>query len=123
MSELSDDNKPVGILCISEHNMTSDDIQQLYIPNFKLASYFTRNNRNGGVCILTENGINCKTISEIEALSVSNVVECSAIELVNYDIIVVCMYRVPNNANKEIGDFMKVLQNILHRQCFRSKKL
>lgn len=57
LDALSRKNICLHILCFTEHNMKLSDVDYLNIPNYTLATYFTRPNRNGGSCILVHNHI------------------------------------------------------------------
>lgn len=48
--------------------------------------------------------------------SIINVIECCAIELTEHNIIIVCMYRVPQS---NLDKFFENLNNILHLLCLK----
>lgn len=95
---------PVDLLCITEHNMTAEDAQLLKMPNFTLGDCFSRSNRNGGSCIIIKSSLKFKIVTEAKSLSISNLFECSGIELIDHKIIILCIYRPPKNG-KEYIDF------------------
>lgn len=126
LDELAEEGKSVDVLCITEHNMTSDDVNNLNLTNYKLASYFSRDKRYGGSCILIKNRHKYKSLEEINKLSIPNVIECSAIELIEHQICVLCLYRPPNKKITTFNFFLSQLDIINIRQntadlliCFR----
>ena len=51
------ETKP-DIIALSEHKMTSEEIELLYISNYVVASHFSRElGRGGGVVILTKDNL------------------------------------------------------------------
>lgn len=114
--------KPVDVVCITEHNMKLEDVQFLNIPNYRLGSCFTRNNRNGGTCILIKDGFNYRIIDTVSEFSVANIMECCAVELIDHNFVVVCMYRVPKNGSGCIEIFYKNLHDMLTKICYHTTK-
>lgn len=122
LDDLESNNKLVDVLCITEHNMKSEDVDQFIIPNFNIISYYARKNRNGGSCILVRNIHKCIAVPEISTLSVSNIIECSAIELIDHRIFIVCVYRVPKCDLLSLELFYDKLNKILTRLCYKTNK-
>lgn len=102
LSELYYDDKSVDVICVTEHNMVNDDVGLLNLPNYTLAAYFARKNRNGGSCILVRNIHKYQSIPVADNVSVTNLIECSAVELVDHRIIVICIYRPPKTDKASI---------------------
>jgi exonuclease III len=123
LEELRDSNKSIDILCITEHNMTSGDVTNLNIPNYRLASYFCRDNRHGGSCILIGYKLNFITLKHINKLSVSNVIELCAVEIVQHNITVVCVYRPPKYDTLSFEIFFNKLHVVLSSLCTKKKKV
>ncbi|KAI5638092.1 reverse transcriptase (RNA-dependent DNA polymerase) domain-containing protein [Phthorimaea operculella] len=92
--------KGADVLCFTEHNMTAEDTSILCIPNYTLATHFTRRKRAGGSCILVKNNYKFKSLDFVSKLSIPNVLECCACILVDHKITVVCVYRVPKQKKK-----------------------
>ncbi|KAJ8733168.1 hypothetical protein PYW08_001466 [Mythimna loreyi] len=123
INDLATQNNPVDILCITEHNMIDGDEVYLTIPNYKLASYFMRQNRHGGSCILIKNNLKFRILNEITKLSICNTIECSAIELLEHQIVVLCIYRPPNNSAGSIDSFFTTLNKILNNVSKHGRKI
>lgn len=118
LDELLSKDITVDVLCITEHFMMAGYEKYLNIPNYFLAATFSRTDRKrGGACILLRNGHQWREIHEIGRFSVSGLIECCAIELINYKTVVVCIYRVPKISNLNL--FYIKLENVLK---FISKK-
>lgn len=122
LDELDHDNKHVDVLCITEHNMLNEDTHLLKIPNYSLISSYSRHNRNGGACILVHNNQKAKIV-DIKEYAMRNIVECSAIELVEHNITVVNIYRPPSNKLEKVNIFFSKLNEILNKICLKNKKV
>lgn len=125
LDELDDSDKRVDVICITEHNMLYQDCNILNIPNFTMANCFSRGSRSGGACILVRNNIKFKTIDISTKYSIPNIIECCAIKLVDHNIIVICLYRVPknNDQSKNFDIFFNTLQQILTLYSYNNKIL
>ncbi|VVC89999.1 unnamed protein product [Leptidea sinapis] len=116
-------NKYFDVLCITEHNMILDDVSFLSIPNFQLASFCLRTSRHGASCILIRKGHKFRVISDIDEYSILNIKECSAVELVDHKIIIICVYRSPKITVTAIDLFFSSLHKILNKICFKNRKV
>lgn len=122
--DLVEAGKPIDVLCFTEHNMTGDDIDHLKIPNYKLATHFSRNTRKGGACILVKHNLKFVTLNSIQKFAIPKVIECCAIELLDHGIVVICFYRVPKNNNVQscLDVFFNNLNDILFSLTMNSNK-
>lgn len=111
LEELKENGKNVDVICITEHNIKSGNETLLDIPNYKLAASFSRKTSKGGSCIIVKNGYQYKEIPDIKKLSIPGACELCAIELIDYRVIIVCIYRVPSYSNLE--SFFNILNNLL----------
>jgi hypothetical protein len=123
VQELMESNKSVDVICITEHNMKAGDEIHFAMSNFKLATHFSRDNRNGGSCILVRNIHKYVVLKDIVSASISNVIECSGIELIEHKIIVICVYRIPNYNLSTVKLFLDKLHTILSKVCHNKKKV
>ncbi|KAG6438989.1 hypothetical protein O3G_MSEX000387 [Manduca sexta] len=92
--------------------MTDEDKDCLKIPNFRLAANYSRDSRRGGSCILIKYGHSFKTLKYINTLSAMYHVECCGIELIEHNIIIICLYRIPGS---DIHIFYDKLDSILRK--------
>lgn len=123
LDDLKINNNFIDIVCITEHNMIQRDSLILNIPNYTLATKYCRHNRAGGSCILVCNQHKYKILSEINSLSVMNIFECCAIELIEHKIIVVCIYRSPRKKKSIREHFFGKLEEVLTTICYRNRKI
>lgn len=121
LDELRNSGTEVDILCITEHNMIGGDEYSLYIPNFRLAASYMRQNRHGGSCILVRNTHKFKSINDIHTISLEGIVEFSAIELTEHQIYVICVYRAPKTNSQPLTIFWEKLHYMLSKH-FHNKK-
>lgn len=115
VKELQERQVQVDVICVTEHFMPSGHEDILSIPNYQLASYFSRKTKcRGGACILVRNGLRYKELTGVKKYSVPNYVECCAVELLDHKTIIICLYRVP--LKKENYDiFYECCENILKK--------
>jgi exonuclease III len=88
------------IIALSEHKLSKEEIIYLNIHNYRICSYYTRNNTSGGgVIILVCNGIKSKKLSipAIDELIMEKEFECclSQISVNDFSFVLVCVYRTP----------------------------
>lgn len=113
LEELLDRCISVDVVCITEHFIKAGFECFLNLPNYVLAECFSRENiKRGGACILVKNGLKWKELSEFKKLSIVNVFECCAIELTDYKIAIICIYRVSTRRNN-FDVFFNVLEKLL----------
>lgn len=118
LNELSEEGKPIDIICITEHNMKEGDHQHLHITNYSLATCYTRHDRNGGSCILIKNTHKFEVIN-VKKWAIPHLIECCAIKLSSHPIIIICMYRPPNNNKDKISSFFDNLDTMLKEICLK----
>lgn len=100
IDELVEKNITLDVLCITEHNMVSNDLCFLNIPNYIIASSYTRNTRRGGSCILVRNNHLFTEIKDIKEFCTTGILECCAIELIEHKIIIIAIYRPPSKCSQ-----------------------
>lgn len=112
LCELSERDVDVDVICISEHFMIAGCENQLHLPYYSLAACYSRQtSKRGGACILVKHGIQWKELTNVANMSSQSIFECSAVKLTDYNIIIVCIYRVPNSSN--INEFFDKLETFL----------
>lgn len=100
LEELRDKDGSVDVVCVSEHFMMAGQEFSLCLPNYTLASSYSRSNsKRGGTCIIVKKGHRFKEICEISKFCLSCIFECCAVELLEYNIVIICLYRVPKQNN------------------------
>ena len=68
-------------ICLSEHHMKKEEMLDLTLPDYKLASCFCREKyTKGGVCILVRNDIKCQAI-DLNNICKEKIFEISAVRL------------------------------------------
>jgi hypothetical protein len=93
---LHTDFNNVDILCFTEHWLNHQHIEAIQFDNFMLTSKFCRMNDGGGSCIYVKKEIRMKELNDLEYLGEVKNFELSIIELIDYKIILICIYRSPN---------------------------
>lgn len=122
LDKINKELKNIDVLCFTEHNMIAGDESNLNIPGFKLAASFYRQNRHGGSCILLKNEHSYKKIDEIVPFCISNVIECTAIQLIEHRLFIICIYRPPKNTLNDYDAFLGNLQKIMDKFCLTKNK-
>lgn len=112
IDELCEKKQYVDIICLTEHFMESGYEYFLNLPNYYLADSFCRkSSKRGGACILLRNGYHCKPIADVKLMSIEGVFECCGVELCRLDLVIICVYRVPNV--KQLNLFFERLSALL----------
>lgn len=94
----------VDVLLITEHWLSPMGINSIHLPNYKMCSSFCRtSNVHGGSAIFCKNKINYKVI-DVKEYCIESVIECSCIELLDFSITVIVVYRPPS------ADFCQFLE-------------
>lgn len=119
LEELCNKGTIVDVICITEHFMESGNEDLMFIPNFYLAAYYSRNTKRGGTCIFVRTGLQYCILTEVAKQSISGLFECCAIELIPYNIVIISIYRVPKH-NYIL--FYEKLDNILKKLCSSTNK-
>ncbi|XP_052751392.1 uncharacterized protein LOC128200806 [Galleria mellonella] len=123
LHNLENKNEAIDVICITEHNMMKSDTSLLKIPNYTLVTHYSRGNRHGGSCILVRKNHRYKVMNEIESLSISNIIECTGMELTDYNILIICIYRPPKVTQESYETFFETLNNLLSMYCFKKRKI
>lgn len=122
LNDLAEIKQKIDVMCFTEHNMTENDVELLHISNFVLGSHFSRNKRRGGACILINDKIKFNVLKNVEKYSIPNVFECCGIELIDHNLIIICLYRVPKNNNRSFDIFFNNFDDILKMHTYNSNK-
>lgn len=123
LNEIEETQKiTIDVVCITEHNLINSDINLLKLPNFTLASRFLRESRNGGSCILVRNNHNFKELQDLTKFSMPNLIECSGIQLLGHNIVIMCIYRPPKFDKFTVDIFFNKLQEILKIYGYDKKR-
>lgn len=121
LDDLANKKTVVDVLCITEHNLLKDDCPFLKIPNFALASAYFRNNRKGGSSILVRNSIRFKELLDVTNISTPDIIECCGIELIDQNVVIICIYRPPKYDKNTLGIFFNKLYDILRKYSFKKR--
>lgn len=122
LSNMAPDMKP-DVLCFSETFVKSGEELNINFNNYKLAASYCRSKSRGGSCILVKKGIKFNIITTFNLSNENSIFESCAIEIVNNNIILLCIYRTPYKQNLTL--FLDKLDLTLHKyiQKYPKKKL
>jgi exonuclease III len=111
----------VDVLCLSEHWLREEYIKLISINEFKLTSNFSRSESiHGGTCIYVKHYLQTKEVNYIQGISKEKDFEMSAVEIRDYDMIVVCVYRSPDG---DFTIFLSSLESVIKKVQMRKKRL
>jgi len=111
----------VDVLCLSEHWQKKDYIQLINFNDFNLSSNFSRNkSTHGGTCIYVRYYLQTKEMNYIQGISEEKVFEVSAVEIVEYNLVVVCVYRSPDG---DFAIFLQKLETVIKKIIVRKKQI
>lgn len=121
LAELRKNGTTVNALCFTESFILKGHEQLLKIPGFRMASAYSRSDKKrGGACILLENGIQHKVLQHVSGLACKYCFESTGVEIITYNIALICIYRTPNSS---ITVFFDKLNNLLHNLIRKFKKV
>lgn len=82
------------VLALTEHWLCETKLRCIHIDGYKLISYFCRKlSAHGGSCIYVKSGIKCVENRELVNCSIERYCEVSAVDLIDYKLTIVCIYR------------------------------
>lgn len=118
---LTDCTLSFDVLCFCEHFLDDSEGQSFSLGNYEVASAYSRGSTlRGGVMIMVRQGYNYRVCSEINDSSVASVCEVTAIEIMDFDLIVLALYRSPLT---DFSDFLGVFDEVLRLISARRKRV
>ena len=103
----------VKVMCLTEHWLNCQNLNNTNIKNFKLVSAFSRKNKtHGGSCIYVKNNIVTKDVGSFMTLGEEINFELSITELIDIKLYVGCIYRAPNG---QFDIFLDKLELIIQK--------
>jgi hypothetical protein len=118
---LAAEGRNVNILCLTEHWLSEGQLKVIYIDHFNLVSKYCRTTcLSGGSCIFINNSIRSKEVSWCNKLGSDKVFEISAVELLDFQTILVCIYRSPDS---DFCDFLNKLEELIVKVVSKRKRL
>lgn len=111
----------IDFICLSETFMKKGSECNLLLPGYKIASCFSRQDqRRGGTCILIKNEFDYTPLLHItNQFACPYSFECCGVELKNYNLIIICVYRIPNS---NVDIFFEKLSLLLGKVTKSDKK-
>ena len=95
------------ILLVTEHWQSQEQLNCIKLSNYKLSASFCREKqKHGGSAIFVKSGVPVRNLPLFQMRSITNTVECCAIELLQYSLVVVVLYRPPK---REFISFLNFL--------------
>jgi exonuclease III len=111
----------VEVLCLSEHWMREEYINFIKVDGFKLTSNFSRSKSiHGGTCIYVKNYLQTREVNYIKEIGKEKDFEMSAVEILDYDLIFVCVYR---SSDGDFSIFIRNLESVIQKVKVRKKQL
>ena len=108
---VSTDDINADVLCFTEHWLKMNQIDTVYIDQFKLVSSFSRSTRSGGgSSIFIKDFLRTKEVVYINRLGCESTFEVSAIELTDFNLIIICIYRSPDG---NFAEFLSILESVI----------
>jgi len=111
----------VDVSCLSEHWLREGHIKLISIDKFKLASNFSRSKSDhGGSSICVKHHMQTKEINYLKGISKEKDFEMTAVEILDYKLLIVCEYRSPDG---DFSTFLKSLESVIQKVQARNKRL
>lgn len=105
------------VVCITEHWLVSGEELYCNMTDYRVAvsrsrTLVHRGKSYGGVLIYLNNSLNFKVLDHLNSFSVDSVCEIVGLKLIDYDILVFCVYRAPEYNN--FRRFCEIVECILN---------
>lgn len=98
ISELTKEMGVIDFICLSETFIQSGHESNLKLTNYKLAANYSRSNKKrGGTCILVKEGLTFSPLKITSEISSDYSFECCGIRVPSHNLILVCVYRIPDS--------------------------
>lgn len=106
----------IDILCVVEHWLAYNDLKLLKIPGYYLADCYCRTSSklHGGTAIFIKNGISAKNIIDVSCFVSQNIFEVCSTYIDKYNILVLTLYRSPDDRKISIESFLNKLYDLLN---------
>jgi exonuclease III len=124
---LQSDLADVDLLCLSEHWPREEYIKLSSIDKFKLTSNFSRSESDhGGSCIYVKHHVQTREINYLKGISKEKNFEMTAVEILDYKLIIVCVcvcvcdYRSPDD---DFSPFLRGSESGIQKVQARNKQL
>ena len=109
------------VLCFTEHWLNCHKTYAININHFTLSNAFCRSkSEHGGSRIFVRKGVMTKELNLLIELGEEKIVELSVTELVQYAIIVICIYRTPDG---RFDTFFKKIDLVIQKLIGKHKTL
>ena len=103
------------VICFTETFLKTDDVSNVVLSGYELASTYCRKNRRGGSGILIKKGIPFIKVTNFDDLSLVNVFECCSIVIPHCNIVLCCIYRTPSRKNNHVDAFFQRFDRLMYR--------
>jgi exonuclease III len=96
-------------------------VKLISIDKFKMASNSSRSRSDHGVsCIYVKHHVQPKEINYLKGISKEKDFEMTAVEMLDYKLIIVCVYRSPDG---DFSTFLRSLESAIQKVQARNKRL
>jgi exonuclease III len=112
----------IDVLCFSETFVKLGCENNIKLDNLKLATSYCRKKGRGGTAILVKKSLEVKPIAFLSELASNFFFECCGIEILGLDLIVIVIYRIPENTKSHIGIFIHKLDKLLFQLTTKFNK-
>jgi exonuclease III len=101
--------------------LREENIKLISIDKFKLAGNFSRSKSDhGGSCIFVKHCMQTKEINYLQGISKEKDFEMTAVEVLDYKLIIACVYRSPDG---NFSTFLRSLESVTQKVQARNKWL
>lgn len=120
LAEICKKGKKPDVICLSETFIRLGSECCINLVGYNVATTYCRKNgkNRGGVCILIKKGIKFKELLDVKKYAIDTTFECCAVNLIDYKISIVCLYRTPDS---NVNIFLSNLEELLHKYMKNSK--
>ena len=104
-------DKDLHVVCITEHWLTTEEVNILYIPGYNVAAFSARQSSiGGGTLILVKEQLEIGNINSRNDFSVDGCMEYCSVCIRDFNLNVVVIYRSPSG---HLDTFLTALESVL----------
>lgn len=105
---------PPTVIAFTEHWLTYEEIPVINLSGYKLASCFCRRHfSHGGCSIYVREDLGFLELTQLKQKSKELTMECSAVQLLELKIVIVCIYTTSNINKVKKSEFLEALVELM----------
>jgi exonuclease III len=122
LGDFQNKNQNIDVICLSETFVKKGCESNIKFTNFKLASSYCRQKSRGGTAVLVRKTLEAKPMEFMSNLASDFYFECCGVEISAINLIVIAIYRIPQQTQSHIGVFLHKMEILLQYLSLKHRK-